>query len=152
MFSFSLRSFLLSRPHGLVRVWGSQHFSTPPHLPNRQTQSISTRDLASLLFTMSLGLPSIANFTIPSLSSCYVMSLFSNMIRLTSNLPTSVKRKHVDSSSLCRALIVLLLIISGHVHVNPGPSDIAPPPPVIFSHMISASMIVVIETTCLFCI
>lgn len=54
----------------------------------KQTQPTLNRDFASLVFTMSLGLPSIVNFTIPPFSSCYVMSLLSNMIVLPSNLTT----------------------------------------------------------------
>lgn len=52
--------------------------------------------------------------------------MINNMIILPSNLPASVKCKYNDASSLCRTLIVLLLMISGNVHVNPGPPDIAP--------------------------
>ena len=96
--------------------------------PNSATDSSSDHnsDFASLLLTMSLGLPPIANFSIPLLSSCHAMSLLRNMILLPSNLPAYLKCKNSDSSSLCRALIVLLLMISGNVHVNPGPPDFVP--------------------------
>ena len=102
---------------------GESNPRDPPHLPKRETDSVNThnRDFASLLLTMSLGLSSMANFIIPPLFRCYVMNLLRNMIQLPSNLPVYFKRKYNVSSSLCRILIVLLLIISGNVHVNPGP-------------------------------
>ena len=56
------------------------------------------------------------------MSSCHVMNLLCNAIVLPSIHSVSAKRKYtVSSLSLSRTLIILLLIISGNVHVNPGP-------------------------------
>jgi hypothetical protein len=56
------------------------------------------------------------------------MKLLYNMILLPSNAHSNVINQHCSALPvLCRALIVLLLMISGNVHVHPGPSTVASP-------------------------
>ena len=60
-----------------------------------------------------------------SLYSCYLMKLLYNMILLTSNAHSIVINQHCRALPvLSRALILLLLMISGNVYVHPGPSTI----------------------------
>ncbi len=120
LFAFLVVVSLSSQP---VAHRGEPSPLEPPWLPKRETDFVCSknRDYVSLLLTLSLGLTSIASLIFPPLPACYVMDLLCNTILLPCNLPASAKCKHNDSSSLCRKLIVLLLIISGNVHVNPGP-------------------------------
>ena len=84
----------------------------PPRIPKCETDTdhdVLSRDFASWKLTLSLGLPTMSNLLIPPLSCCYVMNLLCNATLLPPS--GSVKRKCNVSSSLCRILIVLLLII-----------------------------------------
>lgn len=84
------------------------------------------RDSASLMILRIFGLmPDRFSVTL-ALLSCFIMRTLIKMIVLPNNLHTTVLLKqHYCSASdvLCRALIILLLMISGNVHVHPGPSS-----------------------------
>ncbi|CDR00749.1 unnamed protein product, partial [Oncorhynchus mykiss] len=70
------------------------------------------------------GLPSYSNH----LSySCYLMKLLYNMILLPSHAHSDIINQHCRALPvLCRALIVLLLMVSGNLYVHPGPSVASP--------------------------
>ena len=93
-----------------------------------QTVCSHTRDSDSLLVTQTLGLPSYSNHLSLALYSCYLMKFLYNMTLLPSNAHSDVINQHCgDLPVLCRALIVLLLMISGNMHIHPGPSTVASP-------------------------
>ena len=97
-------------------------------LPNRGTDYVCshTRDNDSLLVIQTFGLPSYPNHLSPALYSCYLMKLLYNMILLPSDAHSNVINQHCRAlPGLCRAVIVLLLMISGNVQVHPGPSTVA---------------------------
>ena len=109
-------------------------------LPNRGTDYVCshTRDSVTLLVTQTFGLPFYSNQLSLSLYSCYLMKLLYNMFLLPSDAHSDVINQHCRSLPvLCRALIVLLLMISGNVHVHPGPSTA----PTLTCALISASLI-----------
>lgn len=83
----------------------------------------SHRDIDTLFTTRTIGLYSNLNSLSPALLSCHILRLIIDLIVLPSNAVKSVvkKRQYNVLTILCRALIVLLLIISGNVHVHPGP-------------------------------
>ena len=84
-------------------------------------------DSDSISYT-DFGLPFYSNHLLPALYSCYLMKLLYNMILLPSDAHSDVINQHCRALPvLCRALIVLLLMISGNVHVHPGPSTVASP-------------------------
>jgi hypothetical protein len=96
--------------------------------PNRGTDCCShTQDSDSLLITQTLGLPSYSNHLLLALYSCYLIKFLYNMILLPSDAHLNViKNQHCRALLvLCHALIVLLLMISGNVHVHSGPSTVA---------------------------
>ena len=80
------------------------------------------------LFAASLP-PPAHNKCEPPLLSCVIMRSLHKMITLHSTVNVRTKQtRHCDSLlSLGRALIVLLLMISGNVHVHPGPSIVCSP-------------------------
>ena len=94
-------------------------------LPNRGADCVCShiQDSDSLLVTRSFGLPSHSNQLSPALYSCYLMKLLYNIIFLSSDAHSNVRNQHCRALPvLCRALIVLLVLISGIVNVHPGPS------------------------------
>jgi hypothetical protein len=83
-----------------------------------QTVCSHPRDSDSLLVTQTLGLPSYSNHLSLALYSCYLMKLLYNMIFLPSDAHSDVINQHCRALLvLCRALIVILLMISGNVNV-----------------------------------
>ena len=93
-----------------------------------QTTFVPTRDYDSLLVTLTFGSSSYSDHLSPTLYSCCMMKMLYNKIMLPSNAHSDVINQHRrDLPVLCRALIVLLLMISGIVHVPPCPSTVARP-------------------------
>ena len=102
-----------------------QHDHT--HLGSKTDKVYSfDRDSASLMILQTFGLmPDRFSVTL-ALLSCFIMRTLIKIIALPNKLHTTVLLKqHYCSSSdvLCRALIILLLMISGNVHIHPGPSS-----------------------------
>jgi hypothetical protein len=87
-----------------------------------------TWDSDSLLVTRTLGLPSYSNHLSEAFYSCNLMNLLYNILLPSDAHSNIIKNQHWRALPvLCRALIVLLLMISGNVHIHPGPSTVASP-------------------------
>lgn len=102
-------------------------------LPTSVTSSdyVFDRDL-NFMVTRLLGLPlNGTRFFILPLMACHIMRSLQRMTLLPSGIIVQSKKKPYGFlSPLCRALIVLLLILSGNVHVHPGPAVTSNPNPV----------------------
>ena len=87
---------------------------------------------SNLLLTRLLGLPSNeTRYFILPLIACHVMRLLQRMTLLPSVNNVHSKKNHYGSLlPFCRALIILLLILSGNIHVHPGPVVTINPMPV----------------------
>ncbi len=99
-----------------------------PILPSGKTDNVYSinRDTASLMVVRTFGLTPNMNSAIPPLLSCSILSLLHKMVLLPSDVHTTVSKKQPHcsaSSAFCCALTLLLLMISGNVHVHPRPSS-----------------------------
>lgn len=81
------------------------------------------RDIDTLFTTRTFGLYSNLHSLSPAFLSCHILRLIINLTVLPSNAVKPVVKKRQDNvlTILCCSPIVLLLIISGNVHIHPGP-------------------------------
>ena len=94
-------------------------------LPTTITSSDYAFDeVSNFMLTRLFGLPlNETRFFILPLMACHIMRLLQGMIlRPSGNIVQFKKKPYGSLLPFCRALIILLLILSGNVHVHPGPA------------------------------
>ena len=125
LFGFFL-AFFTAFPTSIARENKLHDLPILPSVSKTDSVCSNNRDTASLMVVRTFGLTPNMNSIIPPLLSCFIMSLLHKMVLLPSGVHTTVSKKQLHcstSSALCRVLILILLMISGNVHVHPGPSS-----------------------------
>lgn len=118
-FLFALFTFL-SRKHTFKNCNHGELIHIPACMTDCAIPCLHARN-DSLLATRSFGFP-LTKCPLVALCSCYILRLLHNSVLLPSNgTVKKIRQNGKRFTVLSHSLIMLLLMISGNVHVHPGP-------------------------------